>query len=157
KQNSPLRRWDGPLTADLTLRPGEFGLGKVPERLLPDATTTAVCGFCSTGCGLKLHLRRGRAVNLTPAPEYPVNLGMACPKGSEALTPLAAPDRAATPWWRNARGELEPTDWDTAMQIFTVRFKAIQDQFGPGAVAWLSTGQICTEEMAFLGALAKFG
>jgi assimilatory nitrate reductase catalytic subunit len=156
-KDSWLRRWEGPLTADLTLHPGEFGLGKVPARLKPDATTTAVCGFCSTGCGLKLHLREGRAVNVTPASEYPVNLGMACPKGWEALTPLSAPDRATTPWQRNARGELEPTDWDTAMQVFTVRFKAIQDQFGPGAIAWLGTGQICTEELAFLGALAKFG
>ena len=32
--------------------PGGFGLGQVPARLKPDATTTVVCGFCSTGCGL---------------------------------------------------------------------------------------------------------
>jgi len=35
--------------------------------------------------------------------------------------------------------------------------KAIQDKYGNDAIAWLGTGQICTEEMAFLGALAKFG
>jgi anaerobic selenocysteine-containing dehydrogenase len=52
---------------------------------------------------------------------------------------------------------LEPVDWDTAMQVFTLRFKAIIDQHGPGSLAWLGTGQICTEEMAFLGAFAKFG
>lgn len=156
-KNSVWRRWTGPLTSDLTLHPGDFGLGKVPARLVPDATTTSVCGFCSTGCGLKLHLRQGQAINVTPSFEYPVNLGMACPKGWEALTPLAAPDRATTPWLRGSRGQLEPTDWDTAMQVFTLRFKAIQDQFGPHAVAWIGTGQICTEELAFLGALGKFG
>lgn len=157
KKNSPLRRWHGPLTADLELQAGAGGLGKVPARLVPEATTTTVCGFCSTGCGLNIHLKQGAAVNLTPTPDYPVNLGMACPKGWEALTPLAAPDRATTPLLRNAAGELAPTDWDTAMQVFTVRFKAIQDQFGPESVAWLGTGQICTEELAFLGAFAKFG
>ncbi len=157
KRDSLLRRWQGPLTSDLTLHPGDFGLGKVPARLAPDATATAVCGFCSVGCGLKVHLREGRAVNITPAAEYPVNLGMACPKGWEALTPLAAPDRAITPWLRNAQGQLEPADWDTAMQVFTLRFKAIQDQFGPDSIAWLGSGQICNEELAFLGALAKFG
>lgn len=31
-----LRRWTGPLTADLVLRAGDFGLGKVPARLKPD-------------------------------------------------------------------------------------------------------------------------
>ncbi len=157
QNNSLLRRWDGPLTADLSLRAGNFGLGRVPSHLAPDATTTAVCGFCSVGCGLKVHLRDGRPVNLTPEPRYPVNLGMACPKGWEALTPLCAPDRAITPRLRNARGDLAPTDWDTAMQVFTLRFKAIQDQFGAESIAWLGTGQTCTEELAFLGALAKFG
>lgn len=155
--NSLLRQWTGPLTSELTLHPGNFGLGAVPAKVQPDATTTMVCGFCSTGCGLNIHLKNGRAINLTPATEHPVNLGTACPKGWEALTPLTAPDRATTPLLRNASGELEPVDWDTAMQIFSLRFKAIMDQHGRGAVAWLGTGQICTEELAFLGALAKFG
>jgi anaerobic selenocysteine-containing dehydrogenase len=152
-----LRQWQGPLTQELVLHPGEFGLGKVPARLQPDATTTMVCGFCSTGCGLNVHLRDGKAINLSAAPDYPVNLGMACPKGWEALTPLSAPDRATTPLLRDEHGELVPTDWDTALQVFTVRMKAIQDQHGAESVAWIGTGQIANEELAFLGSLAKFG
>ena len=154
--NSLLRQWSGPLKSDLTLHPGEFGLGRVPARFKPDATTTIVCGFCSTGCGLNIHMRSGQAVNLTPDAVHPVNLGMACPKGWESLSPLSAPDRATTPLLR-VNGKLEPVDWDTAMQVFTLRFKAIMDQHGPESVAWLGTGQICTEELAFLGAFAKFG
>ena len=65
-ENSLLRRWSGPLTQDLTLHPADFGLGKVPARLRPDATTRSVCGFCSTGCSLDVHLQSGVAVNLTP-------------------------------------------------------------------------------------------
>jgi len=84
-----LRQWDGKLTQDLVLHPGDFGLGKVPARLEPDDTTDMVCGFCSTGCGLKIHLKDGEAINLSPATDYPVNLGMACPKGWEALTRYA--------------------------------------------------------------------
>ncbi len=152
-----LQRKDGPLTHDLTLRPGAFGLGQVPSRLQPDDVTDLVCGFCSTGCSLTAHLRQGRAINLTPSTDYPVNSGMACPKGWEALAPLVAADRLATPFLRNSRGELEPVDWDQALQVFVLRFKAIQHQHGPDAVAFLSTGQICTEEMALLGAVAKFG
>lgn len=158
QRDSPLRRWDGPLTADLTLRPADFGLGKVPARLAPEAVTTLVCGFCSVGCGLQAHLQNSRAVNLTPHLNYPVNLGMACPKGWEALTPLAAPDRAITPLLRNPKTRrLEPVDWDHALQLFTLKFKALIDQHGPESIAVLSSGQICTEEMALLGALFKFG
>ncbi len=147
----------GALTEQLDRERGGFGLGQVPARLKPDATTSMVCGFCSTGCSLTVHLRDGVPVNLTPTTEYPVNLGMACPKGWEALTPLAADDRGTTPLWRDNRGKHHAIGWDEAIGTFVGRFKAILDQHGPESVAFLSTGQIPTEEMAFLGALAKFG
>src|SRR5262245_31380199 len=88
-----LRQNDGPLTRELKLHDADFGLGKVPQAKAPDALTTIVCGFCSTGCALDIHLREGQAVNLTPAVDYPVNLGMACPKGWESLAVLRSDDR----------------------------------------------------------------
>ncbi|MGZ4705344.1 MAG: molybdopterin oxidoreductase family protein [Acidimicrobiales bacterium] len=152
-----LRSRTGPLTQELVREPGGFGLGQVPSRLKPDAVTSVVCGFCSTGCSLDVHLRDGEAVNLTPSKGYPVNLGMACPKGWEALAPLAAPDRATAPMLRDGHGRLVPVDWPTALGWFTERFGAILAEHGPESVAFLSTGQIPTEEMALLGAVAKFG
>lgn len=147
----------GKLTAQTSLADGGFGLGKVPRRLVPDATTTAVCGFCSTGCGLNIHLKDGDAINLTPYTDYPVNRGMACPKGWEALQPLQSPHRGKTPLLRQKDGALKPVSWDTALKHFCERFKKIGEDHGPEAVAFLSTGQIPTEEMALLGALTKFG
>ena len=161
KSSAPLmqlRQRTGPLTQDLVLHPGKFGLGHVPARLQPDATTTLVCGFCSTGCGLQAHLRDSQAINLSASADYPVNLGMACPKGWEALTPLSSPDRATTPLVRAERGgPLEACDWERALVLFCERFKDLQRRFGLGSIAWLGTGQIVNEELAFLGALAKFG
>ena len=43
------------------------------------------------------------------------------------------------------------------MKEFVSRLKSIIDEHGPGSFAFLSTGQIPMEEMAFLGSLAKFG
>jgi anaerobic selenocysteine-containing dehydrogenase len=146
------REWDGPLTADLVREPAKFGLGQVPSRLMPDATTKAICGFCSTGCGLKLHLKDGEAINLTPDPDYPVNIGTACPKGWEALAVLDAPDRAKMPLLHG-----KEADWDTALTYFCEKMKGILETHGREAAAFLSTGQIMFEEMAFLGSLAKFG
>ncbi len=147
----------GKLTQELVRAPGGFGLGQVPARLKPNGTTSMVCGFCSTGCSLDVHLRDGVAVNLTPTTDYPVNLGMACPKGWESLTPLKAKDRGISPRWRDARGRHHTIGWDAAIATFVERFRTIIDEHGPESVAFLSTGQIPTEEMAFLGALAKFG
>ncbi len=147
-----LKQKSGPLTSELLLRPNDFGLGMLPCNLETDSTTTSVCGFCSTGCQLKIHLHEGEATGLTPAPDYPVNLGMACPKGWEALAILDSPDRATTPLFRG-----EEITWEKAAQTFTSGFKKIQEEHGKDSVAFISTGQIATEEMAFLGAFAKFG
>jgi len=148
---------EGTLTRELLREPGGFGLGQVPSRLKPDATTTAVCGFCSTGCGLDVHLKNGQAINLSPSKDYSVNLGMACPKGWEALTPLAAPDRATHPLLRNSAGQLERVSWSAALEAFVRGMRAVQAKHGPEACAFISTGQIPTEEMFLLGTLAKFG
>jgi len=147
---------DGPLTRDLLLEPGRFGLGLVPKKLAPDQTTTMICGFCSTGCSLDIHLKHGKPVSLTPTVDYPVNLGMACPKGWEALSPLSGPGRATAPLVRKD-GKLSEVSWEDALHSMVQRFKAIQEKYGKEAVAWLGTGQMPTEELAFLGALGKFG
>jgi anaerobic selenocysteine-containing dehydrogenase len=152
-----VRRHDGPLTRELAREPGGFGLGQVPAARVPDRIVSTVCGFCSTGCSLDVHLQDGVPINLTPSPASPVNLGMACPKGWEALSPLAADDRATTPLLRDTRGRLVATDWPTALTRFVEGVRSVQRQHGPDAVAFLSTGQIPTEEMALLGTLAKFG
>lgn len=151
------RARDGQLTRELRREPGRFGLGQLPAAKTPDATTQVVCGFCSTGCGLTVHLRGGRAVNLSPTTDYPVNRGMACPKGWEALTVLDAPDRATVPLLRGEDGQRRGVGWHEAMTTMTARFQAIRAEHGPESIAFLSTGQIVTEEMALLGAVAKFG
>jgi hypothetical protein len=142
----------GPLTSELQLAPGGHGLGQLPKDRRPDATVTSICGYCSTGCGLKLHLRDGEALGLTPAPGYPVNLGMACPKGWEALDALDSPSRGLNPILDG-----DAVSWTAALEAFCTRFKAVQQEHGPASVAFLSTGQIPIEEMAYLGVLAKFG
>jgi anaerobic selenocysteine-containing dehydrogenase len=153
-----LRNFDGPLTRELVRTPGKFGLGQVPANLAPDTVTTLVCGYCSTGCGLRAHMKNGEVVNLSADPRYPVNLGMACPKGWEALAPARSPDRATTPLLRADKGgAARAAEWDEALQAFVAKFKDIIERHGPESVAFLSTGQMPTEEMFALGSLFKFG
>jgi anaerobic selenocysteine-containing dehydrogenase len=151
-----LRAFDGPLTRELVRAPGKFGLGQVPANLAPDAVTTLVCGYCSTGCGLRAHLKGGEVVNLSADPRYPVNLGMACPKGWEALAPVGATDRATSPLLGRGAAR-RAVEWDEAMTTFVESFKDIIARYGPESVAFLSTGQMPTEEMFALGSLFKFG
>jgi len=62
KQHLRLHARDGVLTERLVQEPAAFGLGRVPHSVKPDATVSSICGYCSTGCGLKLHLRDGRVL-----------------------------------------------------------------------------------------------
>src|SRR6185295_7094117 len=75
----------------------------------------------------------------------------------EALEVLKASDRGTTPLLKDSSGRLKGVGWEKGLQVFSRRFKAIMEEHGPESVAFLSTGQIPTEEMALLGALAKFG
>ena len=131
-----LVRKDGPLTRDLLLEPAKHGLGRVPGKLSPDQTTTMVCGFCSTGCGLNILLKSGEAVGLVPTTKYPVNLGMACPKGWEALTPLAGPGRGSKPLVRR-NGKMVEVEWEDAIFEMVDRFKAIQEKHGSKCWLWI--------------------
>ncbi len=144
----------GPLTAELKLSDGGPAVGRWPGHMLPDATTDLVCGFCATGCSLTAHIRGDNAVTLSPNTQHPVNLGMACPKGWEALSALDAGNRATQPLIRR-QGRLEPVEWDEAAEEMLTRMRAVQAEHGPDSCAFLSTGQIPLEEMAFLGLLAR--
>ncbi|MGL1900585.1 MAG: molybdopterin-dependent oxidoreductase [Fibrobacterales bacterium] len=152
-----LFRKQGPLTDQLELTSPGLGLSKTNKHKAPTATTSLICGYCSTGCSLNAHLKDGELINITPDPDYPVNGGVACPKGWEAMKALQADDRATTPYLRDNRGKLKETTWETAIPLFVSNVKRIQKTYGNDSVAFLSTGQIPTEEMFFLGALAKFG
>ena len=83
----------GKFSEELELTDAPMGLGQLPKRLIPKTVSKMICGYCSTGCSLDVHIKNSEPVNLTPTYDHPVNLGMACPKGWEALAPLDAKDR----------------------------------------------------------------
>ena len=122
----------GTLTRELQLAPGGSGLGLVPENRRPDVTTAMVCGFCSTGCSLDIHLRDGEAVGLTPTVGYPVNRGMACPEGVGIVGGSRCVRPCHATLVRDPQGLLSPVDWSQALRTFTERMKAIQHTHGRG-------------------------
>ena len=119
--------------------------------------TYSTCGFCSTGCNFRVTTGASGEIKVAPNPDYPVNKGTSCPKGFLHLEPLKATDRATTPLLKNDTGDLEPVGWNVALDAFVNNFKGIQKKYGKESVAFLGTGQLPTEELAFLGCLAKFG
>lgn len=83
--------------------------------------------------------------------------GQASSNQWEASSATEPSKRATTPLARRIDGRMLAVEWDEALWLFCNRLKAIQTKYGAASVAFLSTGQIACEEMALLGALAKFG
>src|SRR5919112_5353912 len=42
----------------------------------------SVCPYCAVGCGLLLHVRDGKLVNVEGNADSPINRGTLCPKGA---------------------------------------------------------------------------
>ena len=109
------------------------------------------CSYCSVGCNFDATIEDGQVKKWMPNKEYPVNLGKSCPKGFHLLKPFETDERATDPLVRNGTAILEPVSWDEALDLMVSKFKGYKEAYGPESVAFLSTGQIPFEEMAFLG------
>ena len=73
------------------------------------------CTECTSGCGLHVRTREGRAVKLEGNPEHPINQGKLCSRGQAALQGLYNPGRLKGPMGRGADGKLQEITWDDAI------------------------------------------
>ncbi|MCX7885959.1 MAG: 2Fe-2S iron-sulfur cluster-binding protein [Verrucomicrobiae bacterium] len=73
------------------------------------------CTECPVGCGLMVHTKEGRIVNVWGDPQSPVNTGHLCVKG-RYQTWAEPRDRILQPLLRK-NGKLPPVSWDEAIQF----------------------------------------
>jgi anaerobic selenocysteine-containing dehydrogenase/Fe-S-cluster-containing dehydrogenase component len=84
------------------------------------------CTECSTGCGVHVRTREGRAVKLEGNPAHPVNQGSICSRGQSALQGLYNPDRLKSPMARQADGSFQEISWDDAIKLLVEKLKGAQ-------------------------------
>jgi len=102
---------------------------------------TSMCGICSAGCGVNVHLLDGKIERLIPLKNHP--LGIVCPRGMQAKEIVYSKDRLLYPQRRiGARGEgkFERITWDQAYDIIVDNLQRIAKQYGPEA-ACIYTGR----------------
>ncbi|HZN16516.1 MAG TPA: nitrate reductase [Acidimicrobiales bacterium] len=132
--------------------------GPMSTSRAPDEWVKTTCGYCSVGCGMLLGVRGGRAVAVKGDPDHPVNVGRLCPKGLSEHHAIHVDTRILRP--RIRIGKTEPqwdVGWNRALRMMTEGFSAVLGEYGPEAVAVLSTGQLVTEEFYTLGKLVRGG
>jgi formate dehydrogenase major subunit len=89
----------------------------------------SVCPYCAVGCGLLLHVRDGRLVNLEGNPDSPINRGTLCPKGAASFQLTVNPERRTKALHRRSGAtEWEEIELHRAMDMVAERVKKTRDE-----------------------------
>jgi len=106
------------------------------------------CPFCGVGCNFDLNVKDGKVVGVTPNPESPVNGTSLCVKGRYHIDMINSSDRLTTPLIKKD-GKFVEASWDEAINLVAEKLNGIKAEFGPDAIAALSSAR-CTNEDNFV-------
>lgn len=112
----------------------------------------STCTYCSIGCNLDFYIKDNEIKKIIPTKGHTVNRGFACIKGLQLDKQQAS---RKLPLLRDKSGNMREISWDKAFETFASRMKNIQEKHGRESVAFLSTAQITTEELALLGFVGR--
>jgi assimilatory nitrate reductase catalytic subunit len=120
--------------------------------------TRTHCPYCSLQCGMTLARGgvSGRALEIQPWTEFPVNEGALCRKGWTATGLRGSRERLTSPLVRDrATGELRTASWDEALDTVAGRLLALKAESGPDTVAVFGGGGLTNEKAYQLGKFAR--
>jgi formate dehydrogenase major subunit len=120
-------------------------------------TSTTVCPYCAVGCGMVVHTKDGRIVNIEGDPEHPINQGALCSKGS-ALFQVANNERRLNKVQYRAPGsdKWEEKSWEWSMDRIAHLMQESRDRHFVATETKDGKEYVVNrnEGMAFLGAAA---
>ena len=100
--------------------------------------------------------RTGRALEVVPWPEFPVNEGALCRKGWTATGLRGNRERLTTPLVRDrATGELRAAGWDEALDLVASQLRGLRKTHGPDSLAVFGGGGLTNEKAYQLGKFAR--
>lgn len=115
----------------------------------------STCNYCALACNLDFYTENGKIKRVVPTPHYPVNKGFSCIKGLNLDKQCTKFNGSKKPLLKMKDGERKAIEWKEAFEIFASKMTAIQEKYGKESVAYISTGQLPTEEMALLGHVGR--
>ena len=117
--------------------------------------TRTHCPYCSLQCGMTLE-RTGRALEVMPWPEFPVNEGALCRKGWTATGLRGHRERLTTPLIRDrVTGELRAAGWDEALDLVAGQLQRMRSTHGADSIAVFGGGGLTNEKAYQLGKFAR--
>ena len=115
----------------------------------------STCNYCALACNLDFYTEDGKIKRVVPTPHYPVNKGFSCIKGLNLDKQCTKFNGSKKTLIKMKDGERKAIEWKEAFDLFASKMTAIQEKYGKESVAYISTGQLPTEEMALLGHVGR--
>ncbi|MGL4561288.1 MAG: molybdopterin-dependent oxidoreductase, partial [Brevinema sp.] len=109
------------------------------------------CNYCSLACNFDAYVENDRIIRLEPTQNYPVNKGFSCIKGLSLHQQLSKFNDKPLPRIKENGQFRYLSTWKEGYQYVADKLTAIKKEYGGDAIAGISTGQLCTEEMALFG------
>ena len=100
----------------------------------------STCELCNEGCGVLIHMEKGRPVGIEGDPEDPVSRGAICVKGTASLELLDNPRRLRYPVRRRGKrgeGRWERVSWDEAYEVTASALTRAKEDYGPESVVFI--------------------
>ena len=115
----------------------------------------STCNLCALACNLDFYVEDGKIEKVAPTVDYPVNQGFCCIKGLNLHKQQTKIKARKAPLLRDENGNMKEISWEEGFKTFAEKMTAIQEKYGKESVAFISTGQMPTEDMALLGHVGR--
>jgi formate dehydrogenase major subunit len=111
------------------LSPGEAEARERENRTKGATETTTICPYCAVGCGMIVHSKNGKVVNIEGDPDHPINRGTLCSKGASLYQIANNPTRVTKPRYRApGASEWKEVEWEWAFDEIAKRVKTARDE-----------------------------
>ena len=115
----------------------------------------STCNLCALACNIDFYVDNGKIQKVSPTVDYPVNKGFCCIKGLNLDKQQTKIKARKSPLLRDENGEMREISCNKGFEVFAKKMTEIQAKYGKESVAYISTGQMTTEEMALLGHVGR--
>lgn len=115
----------------------------------------STCNLCALACNIDFYVDNGKIAKVSPTVDYPVNKGFCCIKGLNLDKQQSKIKARKNPLLRDENGDMKEISWEEGIKVFAEKMTAIQEKYGKESVAFISTGQMPTEDMALLGHVGR--
>ncbi len=99
-----------------------------------------MCILCGTNCGIEVQIEERSITRVRGDKAHPVSEGYLCQKAARIDYYQNHLRRLKHPLKRNADGEFEPIDWDTAISEIAAKLVQLRDTYGGHSVGYFGGG-----------------